>query len=221
MLSWQKTIPMDLKDKAFIAASPLFRLRKRIGRWVHYNSVKLLHRRDYGPKVFCIGYNKTGTTSLGKALGELGYRHSSFNRRVYRQMYQQGKVRAVLNYTARFESFDDLPWLLEDMIPRLDETFPGSRYIHLLRDEESWKGSMNRWYHKKMGEYPNLEEKVRAYRAHSQFVKRYFEGRSSDILILEINDPNGFDKLATFLGKKAPRPMFGQYNATEPKKQTP
>ena len=34
-------------------------------------------RSDFGPKVFVIGYNKTGTTSVGIALKMLGYDHSS------------------------------------------------------------------------------------------------------------------------------------------------
>ena len=37
-----------------------------------------LRKSDYGEKVFCIGFNKTGTTSLGRSLGQLGSRNLSF-----------------------------------------------------------------------------------------------------------------------------------------------
>ena len=39
-----------------------------------------VRKEDYGPKVFCIGFNKTGTTSVGKAFESFGYRNASFNR---------------------------------------------------------------------------------------------------------------------------------------------
>src|SRR5699024_4627029 len=95
------------------------------------NAILAFRKPRYDSKIFCIGFNKTGTTSLGRALTDLGFRHSSFSQIVWRKYYQRGKIDKVLKYTAKFESFDDLPWLKEDMIPVLDKHFPGSKFIYL------------------------------------------------------------------------------------------
>jgi len=99
----------------------------------------------YGPKVFCVGYNKTGTTSLGKSLEMLGYHNTSFERTVWREYYLKGRIDKVVRFAAKFDSADDLPWLKEDLIPVLDEIFPGSKFIHLERDEVSWCKSFETW----------------------------------------------------------------------------
>lgn len=96
-------------------------LRRFKDRWLWR-----LYPKKTEAKIFVVGYNKTGTTSVGKALQKLGYRHSSFNEFVWRELYNKGNIDGVINYTKRFESFDDLPWLKEDLLPILFETFPNS-----------------------------------------------------------------------------------------------
>ena len=160
-------------------------------------------RSDFGPKIFVIGYNKTGTTSLGKALKLLGYDHSSFNYFVWRELYKNGDIQSVIRYTSKFESFDDLPWLKEDMIPILDEFFPNSKWIYLTREEEDWKRSYTRWS-AKMGRVVDGDDGWQKYLQHSEFVRSYFSKRQTDILELSVSQGNGFDILAGFLNKQAP-----------------
>lgn len=172
-------------------------------------------KSNYSSKVFCIGYNKTGTTSLGKSLEMLGYRNSSFNRIIWRNYYEKGKTKKILHYASKFDSFDDLPWLKEDMIPVLDKSFPGSKFIYLERDEESWKKSLYNWRYKTFQEYPDLDKSFQMYKEHRKFVLNYFENRSeSDFLILNIKDKSGFKKLANFLNKKVIRDDFPHFNKT-------
>lgn len=178
--------------------------------------IKSIFRKPkYSGKVFCIGYNKTGTTSLGKSLELLGYKNSSFNRTVWRDYYAKGKTDKILKYASKFDSFDDLPWLKEDMIPILDKTFPGSKFIYLERDEESWKKSMYNWRYKTFEEYPDLEKSFNDYQNHKNFVMDYFKDRSGkDFLTLNIRDQVGFRKLAEFLDKKVIRDDFPHFNKT-------
>lgn len=176
----------------------------------------LLSSKKYDSKVFCIGYNKTGTTTLGKSLKLLGYSHSSFNRKVYRRYYLKGNIDKVLNYTARFEAFDDLPWLKEDMIPILDNTFPRSKFIYLTREEEAWKKSFYNWTYKVTGGYPDVNKGWNAYKKHETFVFEYFKGRpKEDFISLDVTDPQGFKKLATFLGKPKIQDHFPHFNRTK------
>lgn len=182
-----------------------------------YKHLKLMSRKkDYSSKVFCIGYNKTGTTSLGKALQLLGYRHSSYNRKVWREYYKKNKIVKILEYTARFDSFDDLPWLKEDMIPILDKVFPNSKFIFLTRDDESWKKSFYNWTFLAKGYYPDMENSFEEYKNHQRFVMKYFEGRPDhQFLVLNIQDEKGFKKLADFLGKQVDEERFPHYNKTD------
>lgn len=50
-------------------------------RWLWY-----LYPKKTEAKIFVVGYNKTGTTAVGKALKNLGFRHSSFNEFVWREL---------------------------------------------------------------------------------------------------------------------------------------
>lgn len=170
---------------------------------------------NYNSKVFCIGFNKTGTTSLGKSLEILGYNNSSFNRIVWRKYYANNDINKILKYTAKFDSVDDLPWLKEDMIPKLDKAFPGSKFIYLTREEESWKKSLYNWRYKTFEEYPDLEKSLKEFRDHKRFVLNYFKKRQkNDFMILDIKDKKGFKKLADFLGKTADRESFPHFNKT-------
>lgn len=173
-------------------------------------------KKKYSPKVFCIGYNKTGTTTLGKSLEMLGYRNSSFNKKVWREFYKNNEIDKILDYTAKFDSLDDLPWLKEDMIPILDKAFPNSKFIYLDRDEESWKKSIFTWTYKVTGKYPIIEEKLHEFRKHKEFVLNYFKNRPKDqFIILDIKDEEGFKNLAHFLDKKPIQNKFPHYNKTE------
>lgn len=157
-------------------------------------------RSDFGPKIFVIGYNKTGTTSVGKAIASLGYSHSSFNRYVWRKLYLQGRVEEVIRFTSKFEAFDDLPWLRTDMIPILDERFPGSKFIYLSRDEASWKRSWNRWNKVVFGKVVDADDGWETYCEHEAFVSSYFHDSPADrYLAIAVADPMAFRKITEFL----------------------
>lgn len=172
--------------------------------------------RRPGPKVFVIGYLKTGTTSVGESLKLLGYKHTSFNIYVWRKLYLQGRIDDVIDYVSRFDSADDLPWLKEDMIPKLNERFPNSHWIYLTRDETAWKKSFRDWSLYHHSREVDAEKGWETYLKHERFVKDFFKSKISNKnwISLEVNDPKGFQKLADFLGKDAPRPEFPKMNVT-------
>ena len=122
----------------------------------------------------------------------------------------------VLEYTRKFASFDDLPWLKEDMIPLLDQSFPGSKYIYLERDEVSWKKSLAGWGKVTFGKEVDVDLGWQEYLRHRQFVLDYFGNRSpKEFLVLNVRDPAGFRKLAEFLGKAAPQDALPHSNRTD------
>ena len=179
---------------------------------IKFNIGYLLRPSKYDSKVFCIGFNKTGTTSLGKALEDLGYVNSSFNSKVWNEYYKAGKIDKVLHYTSKFDSCDDLPWLLEDFFPILDKKFPNSKFIYLLREDESWKRSFKNWGNKHNGEDPDMLRAFNHYKKHQNFVYEYFKDRPSDLLKLDVQDPEGMKKLASFLNKSTDKNRLPHYN---------
>lgn len=189
------------------------RIKRIVGQFI-FDLKVVLAKEDYTSKVFCIGFNKTGTTSLGKSLELLGYRNSSFNKKVWREYYARKQYGKIVKYTAKFDSFDDLPWLKEDMIPLMDESFPNSKFIYLHREEESWKKSLKNWRLKVFGDEPDVEKEWGNYLAHQKFVMDYFKDRPEDLLVLNIRDEKGFKKLADFLGKETDREAFPHFNKT-------
>lgn len=188
---------------------------KKIIKNILFDIVLFFRKETYSGKVFCIGYNKTGTTSLGESLRILGYKHSSYSDKVWLKYYGNNKIVEILKYTAKFESLDDLPWLKEDMIPILDKVFPNSQFIYLTRDEESWKKSIYHWTYKMTGEYPDVDKCLEEYRVHRNFVYDYFKDRSKEeFLVLDISEEKGFKKLADFLGKETDCDDFPHFNKT-------
>lgn len=180
----------------------------------YYNLYSLIFvRPQFNGKIFCIGFNKTGTSSLGKSFEMLGLKNTSFNWVVWNKYYKYNRIDKILNYTAKFDTTDDLPWLKEDLIPVLDKAFPNSKFVYLTRDEVSWKKSLYNWNFDRFGKYPNLEKRWQEYKSHERFVLDYFEGRSSkDFIILDIKDPKGFSKLADFIGKDTKIDCFPHFN---------
>jgi len=188
-------------------------LRNARGYWTGLGTA--MRSPQYTGKVFCVGYNKTGTTSVGKAIAKLGYRHTSFNMKVWTKYYENNQIVKALQYATKFDSFDDLPWLKEDMIPVLDRVFPKSKFIYLTRDDDSWKTSFYNWRFKVYGKYPDMKTAFERYCLHREFVMDYFQNRTSEeFIVLDVKDPLGFKKLAGFLGKRTDCESFPHYNKT-------
>ena len=62
-------------------------------------------------KIFGIGLNKTGTTTLGSCLKQLGYRHSSFSLELL-EASQRGDWSPIQRQIDAHDSFEDWPYPL-------------------------------------------------------------------------------------------------------------
>jgi len=98
-------------------------------------------------KVFCIGFQKTGTTSLGKALAILGYRVCGYapfhSLREYEgsDVWDIASVRACL-LSNEYDAFQDTPWSL--MYRDMDTLHPNSKFLLVTRETSSWIKSVVR-----------------------------------------------------------------------------
>lgn len=101
-------------------------------------------------KIFCIGRNKTGTTSLKKALQDLGYQVGDQSRaELLVKDYDAGNWSPIIKYCKSAEAFQDalFSWPFTWLI--LHHHFPRSRFVLTTRDSESWYKSITRFHGKR------------------------------------------------------------------------
>jgi len=102
-------------------------------------------------KLFCIGYNKTGTTTLEAVLK--GYGYAMPNQQEQEARLTQACFRCdyteLRRLVERFDAFQDLPFSQGEIYAVADALFPNSRFVLSERDPEAWFDSMTR-FHKKM-----------------------------------------------------------------------
>lgn len=179
------------------------------------------------PKVFCIGFQKTGTSSLRDALRQAGYDvRGVFGRGLGVEELRACYVERGLAIASQCDAVQDMPWPL--MFRQLDETFPGARFILTLREEERWYGSILSHFGTTHDPLQQLtygddapcpaghEARYRqVYAAHNRQVLDYFAARPDDLLVMELEKGHGWDELAAFLGLEgAPRGPFVHANSS-------
>jgi len=175
------------------------------------------------PKVFGIGFHKTGTKSLASALHQLGYTvtgsNEVYNARIAEQVHDLAR-----RLTATHDAFQDNPWPL--LFREMDRDFPGSRFILTLRPTDKWIKSvvshfgaddtpMRQWIYGVGHPLGNEEIFVQRYERHNREVMEYFANRQPDLLVLRITEGEGWEKLCPFLGAPIPKRPFPQANTAE------
>jgi Sulfotransferase domain len=110
-------------------------------------------------KIFCIGRNKTGTTSLKRAFKDLGF-SVGYQRKaetLYDCFYFQGEFKPIIDYCLTAQVFQDVPFSCPETYKHLDTAYPGSKFILSVRDDgEQWYRSITRFHAKKFGKEGRL-----------------------------------------------------------------
>ena len=172
------------------------------------------------PRVFCIGWHKTGTSTLGLALIELGYKVLGCRLDTVEDL-KAGRLDAVLAIADDFDALQDVPWAF--LFKELDQRYPGSRFILTDRDEAAWLrsarghfGSGHYSMHEVMYGEGCLEGNEQLYlerfRAHNAAVREYFRTRPGDLLEMNLSAGDGWEKLCGFLNRPNPRRAFPHAN---------
>jgi hypothetical protein len=165
------------------------------------------------PKVFGIGFQKTGTSSLGGMLTHLGYKvagYADFRDFADREGLTWSEIEErALTVAKSADAAKDTPWPL--LYEHLDSAFPGSKFIHVVRDTESWIKSAVADF----GDTPNAiheliygvptpkgheETWVAKYEQHNRDAAAYFAGRHDDYIRIRLEDGLSYADLCPFLG---------------------
>lgn len=106
------------------------------------------------PKVFCIGQNKTGTTSLNKIFKLLDM--PAGNQRKAELLainVLKGNYEEFFKYVKNEGiAFQDVPFSKSPVYKKLDKKFPGSKFILTIRDSpEIWYNSLTKFHAKLFG----------------------------------------------------------------------
>jgi len=188
-------------------------------------------------KVFVIGANKTGTTSLTKALRTLGFNlcpeHLIFApNSKYLVEPLKGNYECLFPLIEKYNAFEDRPWNHNDFYKVLDKKYEGSKFILTIRNTENWVNSYLRWdkkinlrghwfytlvsqslYGNKdfLADLDNMKEK---YETRNKEIIEYFKDRDN-LLIMDLENMDGWDKLCSFLGCPIPKEKFPHENKTK------
>ncbi|MDZ7628842.1 MAG: sulfotransferase [Parvularculaceae bacterium] len=182
------------------------------------------------PKVFCIGFQKTGTTSLYAALEQLGYKTAAVVGRDWRAERLAAEGAGACIDTARdFDAAQDMPWPI--FFRELDEAFPGSKFILTVRDPESWFASIEGHFGANEGEMQafvygrdaaapagNKARYLETLRRHEAAVRAHFAGRPDDLLVMNLEAGDGWPELCAFLGASPPADPFPARNKAADRK---
>lgn len=130
---------------------------KRIFNRIRREVVALKHSNSR--KIFCVGMNKTGTTSMAKLFKEMGLAVGSqrpaellikdWGKSDYSSLIKYVKYKGV--------AFQDVPFSLPNTFKVLDREFPNSKFILTIRDSpEVWYRSLTTFHIKMFGKNGNL-----------------------------------------------------------------
>jgi len=114
-------------------------------------------------KIFCIGYNKTGTTSLSKIMNNnniVSAPQTPFEYNLESYFYKNYSTftEMIKNDYYGYTFFQDVPFSLPNFYKILDKEFEGSKFILTIRDDENeWYNSLISYYKKIFTNFYNPE----------------------------------------------------------------
>ncbi|MEX0721772.1 MAG: sulfotransferase family protein [Balneolaceae bacterium] len=179
-------------------------------------------------KVFILGFHKTGTTSLAKALLVLGYRvcgfvnpKPGFTPESYtKQELFESRYKPLLT---EYDVFEDTLWFI--FYRELAKMYPDAKFILTVRSAEKWYQSMvkhfggyNReifqWIYDGYGDpVGNKELYIEKFMQHNHQVKEYFKERNQELLIMNMPEDFNWNPLCNFLNYSKPYGDFPHANS--------
>jgi len=184
----------------------------------------LLKSKD---KVFIIGFHKTGTSSMGKALQILGYRVCGS----LKQGLDLDKVKLLpksffmentYGVLEKYNAFQDTPWFL--LYKELYNAFPKAKFILTIRNEDKWIKSVQKHFGDNSFQYHDYiygskdsfnDEKLyrEIFNKHNQVCQIFFSKMEKKILVIDLErDINKWQLICDYLNVRLPNVKFPYAN---------
>lgn len=110
-------------------------------------------------KIFCIGCNKTGTTSLEQAFKDFGYKLGNQPKgEELLDSYLERDFEKIIKFCSSADVFQDAPFSFPHTYVALHQAFPNAKFILSVRDsDEQWYDSMVNFHTKTYGKLPDYD----------------------------------------------------------------
>jgi len=165
-------------------------------------------------KIFCIGSPKTGTTSIHKALKILGYKSVRFlDIPTYYKKGWNIYLKKVIN--SNYDAFVDWPFSKNDYYKQINELIPNSKYILTIRDKKAhMKSWINFYKNSPVADrmISNMSLRMEKIEKRNKEIIRYFKEDKSKLLVMNLAEGDGWEKLCIFLEKNVPNHPFPHKN---------
>lgn len=115
---------------------------------------KAIECRAYSDeKIFCVGRNKTGTTSINRALNDLGYLVAPQKpAEMLIEQWAKRDFRALTRFCCQYDAFQDVPFSYPYTYQQMDQAFPNAKFILTIRDSaDEWYRSVTRYHARDVG----------------------------------------------------------------------
>ena len=199
----------------------------QIGCGTAYKLGERFELKPLPTRIFGIGMHKTATTSLHKAFQILGFDSLHWGRGEAPLIWEEVNAAGRSMTLERYYAASDLPIPL--LYKKLDEAYPGSKFILTIRDEAKWLKSVERLWdaeynptrwqwdvwpisnrlHKALYGRTDFdaETMLATYRRHNAEVMEYFKYRMDDLLVMNM-ETSGWRELCAFLDQPLPSTSY-------------
>ena len=155
-------------------------------------------------KLFCIGLGRTATSSLSVALLKLGYEvwHCPI-------LNDSDNIR---NYVNKFDALTELPFCCDYNFKDFYNMYPDAQFILTTRNEDKWLNSTIKYkrmmdiiidkfpgYGMFTKNFKKFDFSIDSFRKYNKDVIDFFEDKQDQLLVMNIPDGDGYEKLCKFL----------------------
>lgn len=187
-------------------------------------------------KIFCIGLNKTGTSSLHEAFKILNIKSIHYRDKkgidikkslIHNHLNNLPVLTGIDHYEA-FSDWDEAPYTVE-IFKKIDKQYPNTKFILNIRDKEDWLNSREKHVKRNQERKKKYPEKnitwltidrtawEQQFDQHYGEAFQYFKDRPEDLLVFDVTKGDGWEKLCPFLNLPIPKRPFPKKNTASSK----
>lgn len=170
-----------------------------------------------GEKVFVIGFQKTGTTSIETALKVLGYKVYGGDKNLMKFKKKEDLRKYIFNIMQNWDAVQDMPWPL--FYKELYELYPNAKFILTYREPDKWIKSIVEYFasiriplHQKIYNVPCAEgyedTYLKVYNENNNEIIGFFKDKDN-FLKMSLGEDFNYSRLCNFLEiKEIPNKEF-------------